>query len=187
MAAHSIAVVGTRRPTPYGIAATERLSADLARAGLTIVSGMARGIDTAAHRAALKEDGATIAVFGCGVDVALSGRQPKTLRRNLSPRTASLRISDGRARLPSKFPYSKPNRERHFIRCPDRRGRAAQRLGDYRPARQWTRDGKYSRFLAILPRKMSWGPNLSSKQGAKLVQEWTDVTNELPAALVGIL
>ena len=44
-----IAVVGTRRPTRYGVAATEKLSSDLAMAGLTIVSGMARGIDTAAH------------------------------------------------------------------------------------------------------------------------------------------
>ena len=70
-----LAVVGTRRPTPYGIAAAERLSADLATAGLTITSGMARGIDTAAHRSALAAGGDTIAVFGCGVDTHLPGRE----------------------------------------------------------------------------------------------------------------
>ena len=66
---YCFAVVGTRRPTPYGLAASERLSADLARAGLTIVSGMARGIDTAAHQGASTADGDTGAVLGCGVDV----------------------------------------------------------------------------------------------------------------------
>ena len=72
-----IAVVGTRRPTRYGIAATEKLSADLAAAGITIVSGMARGIDTAAHKAALSVDGATVAVFGCGVDLVYPAENRK--------------------------------------------------------------------------------------------------------------
>ena len=72
-----IAVVGTRRPSQYGIAATEKLSADLAAAGLTIVSGMARGIDTAAHKSALSVDGATVAVFGCGVDLVYPAENRK--------------------------------------------------------------------------------------------------------------
>ena len=64
-----IAVVGTRHPTPYGSGMAERLTIDLAARGLIILSGMARGIDTAAHRGALAAKGKTVAVFGTGVDV----------------------------------------------------------------------------------------------------------------------
>ena len=64
-----MAVVGARRPTPYGEAVAERLASDLARAGVVVVSGLALGVDAAAHEGALLGDGLTVAVMGTGVDV----------------------------------------------------------------------------------------------------------------------
>ncbi|MBE6990813.1 MAG: DNA-protecting protein DprA [Ruminococcaceae bacterium] len=66
----AIAVVGTRRATPYGIHTAEELGYQMAREGALIVSGLAKGIDAAAHRGALRAGGFTAAVLGCGVDVA---------------------------------------------------------------------------------------------------------------------
>ncbi len=86
-----LGVVGTRRPTAYGTAATERLSADLAHAGLTIVSGMARGIDTSAHRAALDIGGDTVAVLGCGVDLVYPAENRKLADRDRRERALSSR------------------------------------------------------------------------------------------------
>jgi len=65
----SIAIVGTRTPSPYGTQMAERFSADLSKLGIPIVSGLARGIDTCAHNAALKSRGRTIAVMGSGIDI----------------------------------------------------------------------------------------------------------------------
>ena len=65
---HAIALVGTRRATAYGSAAAERLARDLAAAGVTVVSGLAKGVDTVAHRAVVEAGGRTIAVLGNGLD-----------------------------------------------------------------------------------------------------------------------
>ncbi len=65
----SVAIVGTRRASPYGRQVAEELAAYLARNGVTVVSGLARGVDTYAHQAAIKNGGRTLAVLGCGVDI----------------------------------------------------------------------------------------------------------------------
>lgn len=103
--AASVAVVGSRRATPYGLAAAERLAFDLARGGVTIVSGLARGIDGAAHKAALDAGGRTVAVLGCGVDMTY----PPEHRR----------LADAVARqgaLVSEFPPGTPPLPGHFPR-----------------------------------------------------------------------
>lgn len=66
----AVAVVGARNPTCYGLDMTEQISGDLIREGITLISGLARGIDTACHKAALKGGGRTIGVLGCGLDVS---------------------------------------------------------------------------------------------------------------------
>ena len=69
LSAHAVAIVGSRAGSPYALAVAERLAADLAARGVVIVSGLARGVDSAAHRGALTGGGATVAVLGSGVDV----------------------------------------------------------------------------------------------------------------------
>ncbi len=77
----SIAVVGSRRPSAYGITVAEQLTGELASLGLTIVSGMARGIDSVAHKEALKAGGRTIAVLGSGVDVVYPAENRSLMER----------------------------------------------------------------------------------------------------------
>ena len=138
----SIGVVGTRNPTPYGMAAAERLSADLARAGLTIVSGMARGIDTAAHQATLKENADTIAVLGCGVDVVTLPPTADSTTR-LPRKVCCLRIPHVCAGVSAKFSNSQQDCQRFIYRRTDRGGRAIQRIGDHREAGDGSGQGSF--------------------------------------------
>ena len=75
-----LAVVGTRRATVYGRQVTEEIVSDLARNGITIVSGLARGIDSVAHRAALEVGARTMAVFACGLDIVYPAENAKLAR-----------------------------------------------------------------------------------------------------------
>lgn len=173
-----LAVVGTRRPTPYGVAVAERLGGDLARAGLVIASGMARGIDTAAHRGALGAGCPTVAVLGCGVDVVY----PSENRR------MAAEIGE-KGLLISEFPMGSPAYPQNFpIRNRIISGlgvgvlvvEGAQYSGSSITARLALEQGR--EVFAVpgsIISKMSWGPNLLIKQGAKLVQDWNDVVVEL--------
>jgi DNA processing protein len=101
----AIAIVGSRKTTPYGRWFTEKVSHELARHGVTIVSGMARGIDSLAHTGAISGGGRTIAVLGCGVDVIYPSEN-----RNLF-----IKIIDHGAVL-SEFPMGSPPEGGHFPR-----------------------------------------------------------------------
>src|SRR5580700_8385896 len=82
LARPAIAIVGTRQPTPYGTGMAEILARDLASRRMVILSGMARGIDTAAHRGALAAKGSTVAVWGTGIDV-IYPKENKSLAENI--------------------------------------------------------------------------------------------------------
>jgi len=99
-----VAVVGSRRPTPYGEAVSERLAQDLAAAGVIVISGLALGIDGAAHRGALAGAGCTVAVMGTGVDLVYPRQHAELAARILAAGGA----------LVSEFADGTPPRRGHF-------------------------------------------------------------------------
>jgi len=109
-----IAMVGTRHPTPYGSGMAERLACDLAAQGLVIISGMARGVDTASHRGAISAKGKTVAVFGTGVDVIYPQREFAAVGADSCARWgAYFRVSIGNICGAPELSHPQPDFERH--------------------------------------------------------------------------
>jgi DNA processing protein len=99
-----VAVVGSRRATCYGLDMAKRLSGDLAKQGVTIVSGMARGIDSKAHLGALESGGRTIAVLGCGVDVIYPFENRDLMNRICESGAVISEYVPGTQPIPANFP-----------------------------------------------------------------------------------
>ena len=175
-----IAMVGTRHPTPYGSGMAERLSCDLAAQGLVIISGMARGVDTASHRGAISAKGKTVAVFGTGVDVLYPKENSRLAEQIIA--TGGALISEfalGTFAAPQNFPI------RNRIISGMSVGVLVVEAAEYSGTRITARCAlEQNRDVFAVPgnvtNKNSWGPNTLIKQGAKLVATWEDVWEDLP-------
>jgi len=176
-----IAMVGTRHPTPYGSGMAERLACDLAAQGLIIISGLARGVDTASHRGAITAKGKTVAVFGTGVDVIYPKENSRLSEQILA--LGGTLISEfplGTAAFPQNFPI------RNRILSGMSVGVLVVEAAEYSGTRITARCAlEQNRDVFAVPgnvtNKNSWGPNTLIKQGAKLVATWEDVWEDLPA------
>src|SRR5207302_8476772 len=104
----AVAIVGSRRPTPYGVETAEALAAELSARGVTIVSGFARGIDTAAHRGALHGGGRTIAALGNGIDVGYPPEHRDLAHAIHRPGAAISQLPRVPIPLPPSFPHRTP-------------------------------------------------------------------------------
>ncbi len=178
---YGLAVVGTRHPTPYGTGMAERLACDLAARGLVIISGMARGIDTAAHRGALTAHGPTVAVWGTGVDVTYPKENQKLSEQILANGGAIIsEFPLGTFPAPQNFPI------RNRIISGMSLGVLVIEAGEYSGTRITARCAlEQGRDVYAVPgnvtNKLSWGPNTLIKQGAALIATWEDVWEALPA------
>ncbi len=176
-----IAMVGTRHPTPYGSGMAERLACDLAAQGLVIISGMARGVDTASHRGAISAKGKTVAVFGTGVDVIYPKENSRLSEQILALGGALIsEFAMGTSAFPQNFPI------RNRILSGMSVGVLVVEAAEYSGTRITARCAlEQNRDVFAVPgnvtNKNSWGPNTLIKQGAKLVATWEDVWEDLPA------
>jgi DNA processing protein len=181
LARPGIAVVGTRQPSPYGSGMAEMLSRDLANRRLVILSGMARGVDTAAHKGALDAGGKTVAVWGTGIDVVYPKENKKLAERIVESGGAI--VSEyplGTFPAPQNFPI------RNRILSGMSVGVLVIEAAEYSGTRITARCAmEQNRDVFAVPgnvtNKNAWGPNTLIKQGAKLTATWEDVWEDLPS------
>ncbi len=175
----SVALVGSRRCSVYGREVSLKLARDLASLGLTIVSGLARGVDSKAHQGALEVEGATAAVLGCGVDVVYP-RENKSLYERI--RRSGCVLSEfpcGSFPAPQNFPVR--NRVISGICYGTIISEASEFSGSLITARLTL---EQDRELWAVPGNVtspgSYGPNYLIKQGARVAISAQDVIDELP-------
>jgi len=175
----AVAIVGSRRATTYGLEVAETLAADLAARGVTIVSGLARGIDSAAHRGALRVGGRTLSVLGSGVDV-IYPPENRRLAVEIAERGALLsQFAPGTPPLPQNFPIR--NQVIAAMSLAVVVVEAAERSGSLITARLAAELGR--EVLAVPGRitaPESRGANRLIQDGAHLAMGWEDVVAVLP-------
>jgi len=173
-----VAVVGSRHPTPYGTKAATNLGFGLARAGVGIISGLARGIDGAAHWGCIKADGFTIGVLGTGVDVIYPASNAKLFHRVLEQGTIVSEFPMGTSPEPRHFPVR--NRIISGIAKAVVVVEATRKSGSLITAAQALDQG---RDVFAVPGSIysgqSKGTHFLIKQGAKLVERVEDVLVEI--------
>ncbi len=182
LAQPGIAVVGTRHPSPYGSGMAQMLSRDLAARGVVILSGMARGVDTEAHKGALEAKGKTVAVWGTGIDVIYPKENKRLAEQILSSGGCILsEFPTGTFPAPQNFPLR--NRVLSGMSLGVLVVEAAEHSGTRITARCAM---EQNRDVYAVPgnvtNKNAWGPNTLIKQGAKLTATWEDVWEDLPSA-----
>jgi len=175
----AVAIVGARRASAYGLEVAERLASDLAARGVTIVSGLARGIDTAAHRGALAAGGRTIAVLGAGIDVVYPPENVALAREVAAHGALLTQFAPGMPPLPQNFPTR--NRTLAALALGVVVVEAAERSGSLITAGF---AGDLGREVFAVPGKItsptSGGAHKLLRDGATLVERWSDVVQELP-------
>jgi DNA processing protein len=175
----AVAIVGARRASAYGAEVAERLASDLAARGVTIVSGLARGIDTAAHRGALAAGGRTIAVLGAGIDVVYPPENVALAREVAAHGALLTQFAPGMPPLPQNFPTR--NRTLAALALGVVVVEAAERSGSLITAGF---AGDLGREVFAVPGKItsptSAGAHKLLRDGATLVERWSDVVQELP-------
>lgn len=177
----AVAIVGSRRATPYGVQATGRISAELAEQGVTVVSGMARGIDTAAHKGALGAGGASIGVLGCGIDVVYPSENRKLFEEMAVRGALVSEFPTGTGPLSGNFP--RRNRIISGLSLGVLVVEAAEKSGSLITARFALEQGRDVYAIpGAITSPASRGCNSLIKQGAKLVETTADILEELPAA-----